>query len=150
MKQSPSQSSSFSASQRISCILWSLKVHNHFYKSLPPIPVLSQINLVHTIPSYSFKICINIILKPMCRSPKRSVSFLELLIIPWLLKTFLDFFRTWIFISIHKSHHSSLYQARWPSPHCPTFFLWHPCQYYLAVHVFIFQCSGILCHVDCK
>jgi hypothetical protein len=87
MKNSHSRdTNSSSSSQRISCILWNLKVHNHVYRSLPFNPVVILINLVHAFPSYFFKICINIILKSMLRSSKWSLLFLQLLIIPRLFK----------------------------------------------------------------
>jgi hypothetical protein len=47
-EQSPSwESNQFSASEEIPHILWNQKVHYHVYKSLPSVPVLSQINPVH-------------------------------------------------------------------------------------------------------
>ena len=48
MKQSPFwEANRFSASQEISCILWSPKVHYQVYKCLPPFSFVSQINPVH-------------------------------------------------------------------------------------------------------
>ena len=47
MEQSPSwEAKRFSASQEFSRILWIPKVHYRLYNSLPPDPILSQINLV--------------------------------------------------------------------------------------------------------
>jgi len=40
----------FSASQEISRILWKPKVHYRVYKSPPPVPLLSQVNPVHSLP----------------------------------------------------------------------------------------------------
>jgi hypothetical protein len=48
MEQSPSwEADWFSASQEIPRILWNPKVRYRFYKSLPPVSNLSQINPVH-------------------------------------------------------------------------------------------------------
>ena len=47
----------------------------HFYRSLPLVPILNQINLVPTLPTYFFKIHFNIILPSMPMSFKCSFSF---------------------------------------------------------------------------
>ena len=49
MEQSPWEANSFSASQESPRILRNLDVHYHIHKSLPPVPVLSQINPVYTL-----------------------------------------------------------------------------------------------------
>ena len=45
MEQSlPWEGNQFSASQEIPCSVWNPKVHYRIFKSLPPVPILSQIN----------------------------------------------------------------------------------------------------------
>jgi len=65
MEQSPSREANrFSASQEIPHMLWNPKVHYSVYNSLPPVPILSQINPVHAPLSHFLMIHL-IILPPM-------------------------------------------------------------------------------------
>jgi len=75
-EQSPSREANrFSASQKIPHILWNLKVHYCSHKCLPPVPILSQLDPVHTPTSHFLKIHFNIILPSMPGSFKWSLSF---------------------------------------------------------------------------
>jgi hypothetical protein len=57
MELSPSSvAANCAATQELPSILWNPKVHHRVNKSLPLLPILSQINSIHTIPSYLSKI----------------------------------------------------------------------------------------------
>ena len=69
-----SEANRFSASQEIPRILWKLDVHYRIHKCPPPVPVLSQIDPIHTPTSHFLNIHLNIILPSTPGSPKWSLT----------------------------------------------------------------------------
>jgi len=62
MEQSPSEPNWFSASQEIPHIIKNPKVHYCIHMCLPPVPILSQLDLAHAPTPHFLKIHLNIIL----------------------------------------------------------------------------------------
>jgi hypothetical protein len=75
MQQSPTwDANQFSASLDISRMVWNLKVHYRIHKSTIPVPILSQIKTVYSLPYRFLNVHFNIILPSDPSSSKWTLS----------------------------------------------------------------------------
>jgi hypothetical protein len=76
MEPGPSlEATNCAATQELPSSLWNPRVHHRLHKFPPLVPILSQINPIHTIPSYLSKINFNIVYPPTSLSSQWSLSF---------------------------------------------------------------------------
>jgi hypothetical protein len=76
MELSPSwEAANCAPTQELPSILWNPKAHYRVHKSPAMVPILNQINPIHTIPSYFSKIHFNIVHPPTTWSSQWSLPF---------------------------------------------------------------------------